>query len=426
MADVEHHVSWQKNLAARLPPGSSFRLEMAHNGNGNIMDATLGAGGDLVCVPEEAVYYEYLPDPPHEVKKPINTGVDQWPTWAQQYQWQPNCTLSSRDPLTQWFAVPANRDEFSHISHTFTHLNQNNITYADAYREIKFNQDWLKQIGIDQARYYSGKGLVPPQITGLYNADALKAWLDAGLDNAVGDNTRPMTRNPDNAYWPLITNVDRNGYDGVTIIPRYATRIYYNCHTHACNFKEWQDTSAGTGNFNELLRVEKEAVMRNLLALQSDPYMFHQANMYYTGVESITIGDQTGQMSLVTAWTETVLQELMRLTNWPVISMTQDLVAEYFRDRKTVDDCNPQLSYGYSDDGKAINKVIVTANGNSCSRPVPVTLPSGSASASGGSTSNDKVGTEPPIEWVTLNGSPVTLTLASPVTVSQGSSPTVE
>jgi hypothetical protein len=148
--------------------------------------------------------------------------------------------------------------------------------------------------------------------------------------------------------------------------------------------------------------------------------------MYYTGVESITIGDQTGQMSLVTAWTETVLQELMRLTNWPVISMTQDLVAEYFRDRKTVDDCNPQLSYGYSDDGKAINKVIVTANGNSCSRPVPVTLPSGSASASGGSTSNDKVGTEPPIEWVTLNGSPVTLTLASPVTVSQGSSPTVE
>lgn len=34
----------------------------------------------------------------------------------------------------------ANRDAFGHISHTFTHEEQNNATYADVFKEISFNQ----------------------------------------------------------------------------------------------------------------------------------------------------------------------------------------------------------------------------------------------------------------------------------------------
>lgn len=31
-----------------------------------------------------------------------------------------------------------------------------------------------------------------------------------------------------NEYYPLITTVSGNGYDGITVMPRWATNIYYN------------------------------------------------------------------------------------------------------------------------------------------------------------------------------------------------------
>jgi hypothetical protein len=46
--------------------------------------------------------------------------------------------------------------------------------------------------------------------------------------SGVGDNTRPLLRNPTNFHLPLITTVAANGYAGFTIIPRWASRIYYN------------------------------------------------------------------------------------------------------------------------------------------------------------------------------------------------------
>ncbi|KAH8684072.1 hypothetical protein BGZ61DRAFT_480347 [Ilyonectria robusta] len=410
--DLEAHILWQNDLAGRLPAGSEFWLELGHNGNGDLIDATAVEGAEDICNPPEAVDYEYLPDPPHEWLKPIGSGEDQWPASFAEYSWTEEC--AALDDFAAWFMVPENRDQFGHISHTFTHLNLNNATYKDTAREIRFNQAWMKQLGIDQGIRYSPNGIIPPQITGLFNGDALKAWLDNDILYVVGDNTRPQTRYTDNPYWPLITTTEANGYDGVVVIPRFATRIYYNCHTPACNLEEWIVTSAGTGDFYNLLKVEKESVIRNLLMLQSDPYMFHQANMYMNE-EPLTIGDQTGSMSLVRAWTETVVQQLMALTNWPIKSITQDDMAHYFLDRKTVDLCNPKLSYAFTEDGTSIKSVTVTADGNTCGKPIPVTIPSGSASASGGSVSSDVVGTEPPIQWVTLSGEPVTLTLSTPV-----------
>ena len=71
-----------------------------------------------------------------------------------------------------------------------THENENNATYSDIYKEITWNQEWLKQVGIDKATGFSPNGLVPPMITGLHNGDALRAWRDNGIKYAVGDNTR--------------------------------------------------------------------------------------------------------------------------------------------------------------------------------------------------------------------------------------------
>ncbi|KAF7558001.1 hypothetical protein G7Z17_g337 [Cylindrodendrum hubeiense] len=414
VADLEAHVTWQKNLAGRLPAGSEFWLEFGHNGNGDIIDATLN-DTNSICNPEDAVYYDMPNGTALEFQKDLGTGVDIWPTGYETYSWSKAC--AGMDEFSAWFKDSGNLNQFAHVSHTFSHLSLNNATTHDATREIKFNQAWLTQVGIDQATKWSPHGIIPPAITGLHNGDAIKAWMDNGIIYVVGDNTRPVLRNTDNPYWPLISTVAANGYAGLTIVPRFSTAIYFNCHTMECTLNEWIATSAGKGTYFDLLASSKASTVRNLLALQSDPYMFHQANMHQTTVDSITIGTQTGKMSLVSSWTETMVQEMMRLTNWPMTSLTHDNIAHYFLDRKTLDGCNAKLSYTYSSDGNSVKAVTVTADGNKCAVPVPVTIPSGSATASGGSLTSDVVGSEPPIQWVTLAGSPVTLTLSSPVSI---------
>ncbi|KAK7418417.1 hypothetical protein QQZ08_011267 [Neonectria magnoliae] len=414
IADLEAHAAWQKDLVSRLPDGSDFWLELGHNGNGDIINSTLSDTGNK-CKPADAVYYDSPDGTPLEFQKQLGTGVDIWPTGYEKYSWSAAC--AQLGAFAAWFTIPSNRNQFAHVSHTFSHLSLNNATYHDVKREIQFNQAWFTQTGIDQATRWSPKGLIPPAITGLHNGDAIQAWMDNNIIYVVGDNTRPVLRNPSNAYWPLISTSSANGYDGLTIVPRFSTAIYFNCNTMQCTLNEWIATSAGKGTYFDLLDSSKASTVRNLLALMSDPYMFHQANMHQTTVLPITVGSQSGKMSLVTSWTETMVQEMMRLTNWPVNSLKHDDIAQYFLNRQALDSCNPKMSYTYSSDGSSIKSVTVTADGNSCSVPIPVTIPAGSATASGGSITSDVLGSEPPIQWVTLKGSSVTLSLSSPVSL---------
>ncbi|POR39131.1 Uncharacterized protein TPAR_00683 [Tolypocladium paradoxum] len=414
-ADLSAHVTWQRNINARLPAGSNFWLELGHNGNGDIIDAVEKPNGAALCKPPYAIDYTSPPDTPLEFMKPPGTGVDLWPPEFVTYGWTQTC--AKLDPLAAWFLTWSNLNAFAHVSHTFTHEELNNATYYDASREIAFNQAWLKQMGIYQANRFSPKGLIPPAITGLHNADAIKAWTDNGIIYVVGDNTRPILRNPQNKFWPLASTVAVNGREGITIIPRYATTIYYNCDKPDCTVQEWKDTSAGQGDFTSLLNDARTTNTRYLLGLQADPYMFHQANLRQTDMDTITVGSQTGQMSLVMSWVETIAQEMYRLTNWPIISLKHDDIAAYFIKRKTLDDCQPKAAYTYADDGKTIVSVTVTTNGNTCSVPVPVTFPSGSVLTSGGTSTLDKVGSEPPISWVKMSGLPVTLRFSTAVKI---------
>jgi hypothetical protein len=415
IGDVEAHINWQTNLNGRLPAGSDFWLEFAHNGNGDIIAAVDTPTGDDFCVPDYAVDYPYPPDTPLEWVKPPGTGSDQWPAEFEQYPWTKTC--AELDDFAAWFLSADNLNHFAHLSHTFTHLELNNATYHDAAREIHFNQDWMLQMGISQAQRFSPKGLVPPAITGLHNADVIQAWMDNGLEYVVGDNTRPPLKNPNSKYYPLISNVANNGYDGLVIIPRFATTIYYNCDTSACTTQEWIDTSGGSGTFTDLLNDARNTNSRYLLGLQADPYMFHQANLRQTDMPTITVGSQTGKHSLIMSWVETITQEMYRLTNWPITSLKHDDIGKYFVDRMTLDACKPTLSYSFASGGGSIDSVTVSTEGNTCGVPVPVTIPGGSATPSGGSSTNDQVGSEPTIVWVTLAGSPVTLSLSQAVSV---------
>ncbi|KHN94023.1 uncharacterized protein MAM_08097 [Metarhizium album ARSEF 1941] len=421
--DLDAHVAWQKDINGRLPAGSDYWMELGHNGNGDIESAVTlesQAGSTVECRPDAAVDYISPPDTPLEWAKPPGSGTDLWPSSFQSYNWSKDC--ASLDPLARWFLDTNNLNAFGHVSHTFSHEELNNATYHDATREISFNQAWLAQMGISQAARFSPHGLIPPAITGLHNADAINAWTANGIKYVVGDNTRPVLVNRQNQFWPLASTVDANGATGIYIIPRWATTIYYNCWSSDCTVQEWKDTSGGSGTFDDLLKDARTTNAAHLLGLKPDPYMFHQANLRQTDMPVIAVGSETKKMSLIMSWVETVAQEMVRLTNWPLVSLKHDDTAACFINRMTLDGCKPRADYTYSDDGTSITAITVSAQDTSCSVPVPVTIPGGrTVSASSGSPKSDNVGNEPPIIWVTLSGSPVTLTLSSPRHVARSS-----
>lgn len=331
--DLDTVAAWQTNINTRLPSGSSYFVEIGHNGNGDIDNATDQTAGQTLCSPSAAVDYTSPPDTALEFQKPLGTGTDLWNASFVTYPWSLDC--AKLDKVATWFN--ANPNVFAGVSHTFSHEELNNATYHDASREIAFNIAWMKQIGLWTGNKFSPAGLIPPAITGLHNGDAIKAWMDNGIKFVVGDNTRPVLRNTNNTFYPLTTTVAGNGYAGLTVIPRWATTIYYNCDTQACTTQEWIVTSAGSGTFTNLLNDARTTNSRYLLGLHPDPYMFHQANLRTGDVDNITVGPVSGALSLIQIWVETVTQEMMRLTNWPIFSLKHDDIGQYFLDKVTLE-----------------------------------------------------------------------------------------
>ncbi|OQE18920.1 hypothetical protein PENFLA_c020G00457 [Penicillium flavigenum] len=408
--DMINIASWTDQINAKMPAGSSYFVEVGHNGNGNIENSsdTSDAGWDACG---SAIEYDSPPDTEPEWMKPLGTGTDLWPAVPTAYDWTNTCT--AMDELLAWWTTESNLNKFGHVSHTFSHEEQNNATYSDVYKEISFNQAWLKAVGIDKATKFTSNGIIPPAITGLHNGDALRAWWENGITNCVGDNTRPALLNKENDMWPLFTTIAANNFDGMQINPRWATRIYYNCDTPACTVAEWIATSAGAGTFQDLLAIEKAETMRHLFGLYHDGYMFHQANLRNIDVDPITINGVSEKYSIMQAWVEVQVQEFVRLAEWPIITLTHQEMSASFLARFNRDKCGYSLSYATSN--QKITAVTVSATGNTCTEPIPVTFPVAPTSTQGFAT--EQLGADPLTVWIKLTGSPVTFTLSTPISL---------
>ncbi|KAL2860793.1 putative extracellular serine-rich protein [Aspergillus lucknowensis] len=404
-ADMDGISAWLPSIRAKLNPGSTYYVEIGHNGNGNIEAGQEIAGYDTCS--GGAIEYDSPPDTPLEFKKPLGTGDSLWPATPSSFQWTNACL--NADSLLLWFQEHLN--EYGHVSHTFTHLEQNNATYDDVAKEISFNQAWLRRVGFTSATRFTSNGIIPPAITGLHNGDALRAWSDNGITNCVGDNTRAPLLNTQNRMWPYFTTEAADGFAGMQVNPRWATRIYYNCYSPACTTQEWIDTSAGAGDFSDLLAVERTETIRHLFGLSRDAYMFHQANLRNADVDPITVNGETGQFSIFQAWVETIVQEFVRLVDWPIVTTTHQEMSDSFLQRYRRDQCGYALSYVLSDN--AITGVTLTANGNSCDAAIPITFPEIPADTHGFTT--EQLGNDPVTVWAQLSGSPVTFSLASPI-----------
>ncbi|KAL3492289.1 hypothetical protein BJX62DRAFT_250708 [Aspergillus germanicus] len=409
--DLDGINAWLPGIRSKMNPGSTYFMEVGHNGNGNIATATdaLGDDADARCNGGALVLADAGPAPPLEFKKPLGTGVNIWPDTPATFDWDESCLEG--DALLGWWQK--NYNEYAHISHTFTHLRQDNVTYSDASKEISFNQDWLSQVGLASATRFTSNGIIPSAITGLHNGDALQAWDDRGITNCVGDNSRPVLRNQQNPMWPYFTSLDSDGFAGMQVNPRWPTRMYFDCDSPECAVRQWVYRSAGNpdAGFNDLLAAERETALGYLLGLYHDSYMFHQANLRNADAAVITLGSSTGRYSIFQAWIETIVQELVRLVTWPIVSTSQQQTSENFLQRYNRDQCGYALGYEIS--GVYITGFRVTAEDDECSAKIPVTSPVGVLNTQNFTT--EQLGSDPLTVWVQLSGGPVSLGLASPI-----------
>ncbi|KAG4444006.1 hypothetical protein IFR05_000466 [Cadophora sp. M221] len=417
-ADLVAHVSWMASVNAKLPAGSNYTIEVGHNGNGNIGSAyDLDSQDNGPICGSGPVQYDSQASASAEYVKPPGTGTSLWPSSAGDYPFTEACVVL--DPLQNWWATDENRDAFMHVSHTFTHESEDQATYFDVSKEITWNQAWLKQLGISWAFYFSGKGLIPPAITGLHNGDALRAWTDNGIVNAVGDNTRSALLNANNEHWPLITTVAGDNFAGVYITPRWASNIYYNCDTTACDLAEWIAIAQGSGTITDLLTLERSTNTRHLFSLHHDPYMFHQANMRQADVGTTTapgggLTAKSGKWSLLQMWVETVLGEFVRVVNWPIISLKHDDLAASFAQRMARDKCKYTMTLAVDTSQRIITGVTVASSTNICTAPIPVTV-SGKVKDTKGFVTEQLNSQDPLTIWVPLTGSAVSLTFSVPI-----------
>lgn len=143
--------------------------------------------------------------------------------------------------------------------------------------------------------------------------------------------------------------------------------------------------------------------------------MFHQANLRAMDVPPTKINGRMQQLSLLMIWTEVVVAEMMRLTDWPFVTKKHDDIGQAFLDRMARDQCSPSMTLNYSDDGNFVNSITVGAFfGNKCIVPIPVTVPKEIKALPAGAT-REKLGKDALTVWVKLNGQPVTVPLNPPM-----------
>ncbi|KAK6523660.1 hypothetical protein TWF281_001636 [Arthrobotrys megalospora] len=423
--DVVNHAKWQVDLNKRLKasnPGSEVFLEFGFNGNGAfIYDQTvLGLDKNGTC-PISVTYTGPQPVTSLEYAKPPGTGTDLWPS-NQTYNWPDKCIFF--DPIAKMFSqnntggdnINGVSDLFALVSHTFTHEGENPITYADSKKEITYNQQFQQKSFFDKAKRFSPNGVIPPAITGLHNADAIKAWMEAGINYVVGDNTRAPLRNQQSDRWPLVSTAADNGYPGLVIIPRWANRIYYNADGVASDVQEWLDVSPSqaTNSMANLLSIERATTAQYLLGLYHDPFMFHQANLRVWQDPGVSVNGVAGPWSLIQMWTESILDEFVQYVNWPIQGLKHDDLGRDFVDRMNRDlYSDSSVVWTTSDDGTTITGLTVDSTNSSWAGEIPVMIPGDVVSASNARVS--QVGTEPTTLWVSKF--PTSFQLKTPIKI---------
>lgn len=219
---------------------------------------------------------------------------------------------AGQDPLTD--KARELGPTFAWINHTWDHADLNPMAYAAAFEEFSKNH----QYAVGGLSPYSVENLVTPGISGLDNPEVMRAAYDVGIRQLVSDTTKPGQNNPSPNAGYYSAHVP-----GLLTIPRRATDLYFNVSQPSEWVAEYGALQSGTFSYEQIIADESESLVRHLLRGESDPWMFHQAN----------IRDLGGGQSLFTALIDAVLARYKERATFPVVSPTMDELATIVKAR---------------------------------------------------------------------------------------------
>ena len=193
------------------------------------------------------------------------------------------------------------------------------MTYAEATDAIVPNNQYALGVGLLP---YSIENLVTPEISGLDNAEAMRAVFDAGVRQLVSDTSVAGQNNPSpNAgYW--IKNVP-----GLLAIPRRPSGLSYNVSLPAEWMARYGDTHGGVFSYEQIIAACSDTLMRHLLRGDYDPWMFHQPN----------VRDIGGGRSLLSDLMDATLDKYAARATFPVVSPTMNELARKVKERMALD-----------------------------------------------------------------------------------------
>jgi peptidoglycan/xylan/chitin deacetylase (PgdA/CDA1 family) len=200
--------------------------------------------------------------------------------------------------------------QFKWISHTYSHPYLDALDYATVYEEVRKNLDVAARLRLT---HFSPENLVTPNITGLYNPQAMQAAYALGVRYVVSDTSMP-------GQGMTIPNAALRNFvvPEVLMIPRRPTNLFYNVSTPA----QWMDEYnmfyrsywGRDLSYEEILDKESEMLLRYLLKGELAPWMFHQANLRFYAKER----------SLLTDLLDVTFQKYGRIYLLPPQSPTMD------------------------------------------------------------------------------------------------------
>jgi len=228
---------------------------------------------------------------------------------------------------------------FFFVNHTWSHQVLNDLTYDQTLLELQQNHDFMAANGGAMVARYGKTSLITPEISGLFNPAALTAMKKVGIKYVVSDNTRPEF-NFDNPYHGKYTTVSANGADGILMIPRFATEMYYDCSIPTEEVSEYNSRYYSYWGRNltakEIFDLEAKRAARYLLLYRHDPHMFHQSNLRLFKANQIISG-RTGNTSFLSLWQEVVVKEVVKWSALPIVTLPMDQLAQTFVQRTDLD-----------------------------------------------------------------------------------------
>ncbi|HEX2696258.1 MAG TPA: hypothetical protein VHM28_01030, partial [Anaerolineales bacterium] len=239
-------------------------------------------------------------------------------------------TTGIYNPDTLTPKAQANQSAFNWVNHTYTHQNLDNTSYDATTSELTQNNQIAQQMGFTNI---SVKNLITPDISGLSNANAMKAMYDAGVRYVVSDTSRAGMNNPS----PNI-GIYNQLQPAILEIPRYPNNLFYNVSAPAEWLGEYNCFYASFWGHNvtypELLDKESDVLVHYVLQGNMDPWMFHQPNLRaYDGTHTL-LGDLM----------DAVFTKYNALFVLPIQSPSMDSLGAQFADRMAYSSSNVTAS----------------------------------------------------------------------------------